>query len=49
MLHNLTRQLETLAQGNETYAAFNKRSQYQDAGHRRARAGFTAIGTEIGA
>ena len=25
MLHNLTRQLETLAQGNETYAAFNKR------------------------
>ena len=26
MLHNLTRQLETLAQGNETYAAFNKRT-----------------------
>lgn len=25
MLHNLTRQLETLAQGNESYAAFNKR------------------------
>ncbi|QJU10948.1 DNA alkylation repair protein [Candidatus Saccharibacteria bacterium oral taxon 488] len=25
MLHNLTRQLETLAQGNETYAAFNQR------------------------
>ena len=25
MLHNLTRQLEMLAQGNETYAAFNKR------------------------
>ncbi|QCT40670.1 DNA alkylation repair protein [Candidatus Saccharibacteria bacterium oral taxon 488] len=25
MLHNLTRQLETLAQDNESYAAFNKR------------------------
>ncbi len=25
MPHNLTRQLETLAQGNESYAAFNKR------------------------
>lgn len=25
MLHNLTRQLETLAQGNESYAAFNQR------------------------
>ena len=25
MLHNLTRQLKTLAQGNESYAAFNKR------------------------
>ena len=25
MLHNLTRQLETLAQGNESYAVFNKR------------------------
>ena len=25
MLHNLTRQLETLAQGNETYAAFSQR------------------------
>ena len=26
MLHNLTRQLETLAQDNESYAAFNTRS-----------------------
>lgn len=25
MLHNLTRQLKTLAQGNESYAAFNQR------------------------
>ena len=25
MFHNLTRQLETLAQGNETYAAFSQR------------------------
>ena len=25
MLHSLTRQLETLAQGNESYAAFNQR------------------------